>query len=286
MAALADAGVETFATYAYCTSYQPSQTSDAPLVEFLTRTFGSAPNAGSLASSRRLFFESHALALDELRSRAERTESSEARSIPLAEKMDRVRALKAKLTGITFTSSTEPSHALIDRACQQFEDGVVAYIPLNKCTSRQDETLQSKTDSTISMDQAGNLRIAKKQRTEDTRLEGEHRLKMAFQRRAMAYDIANVGSFQVMDLWTQTLFDKLNEPQLPGHRAVSLDQILQADKTLWVKLADETRASLSATAGAVKPVDVAFRNLTQHAEVLLHLTPFQSSSQSPRTSAL
>ena len=271
------AGVNSFARYAYCTAYQPGQSDDAPLVQFWTDALGGAPDAGTLASARRLFFESHALALDELKTRSERTESSEARTIPLAEKMDRVRNLKLRLTGLTFTPATEPSHSLIDKACQQLEDNVLSYIPLNKCTSRQDETLQSKTDASISMDSSGNLRVTKKQKTEDTKIEGEHRLKSAFHRRALAYDIARIGTFQVMDRWTQTLFDKITDMPLPGFRSVTIDQAINADKALWIKLAEETRANLASTAGQPKPCDVAFERLTNHAEVLLHLTPLPLS---------
>ena len=271
--ALEVAGVDSFAKYAYCTAYQPGQADDTALVDFLNRTLGAPQPAGTLASARRLFFESHALALDELRSRADRTESSEARTIPLAEKMARVRSVKQRLTGLTFTPATEPSHSLIDRACQQLEDKVLSYIPLNRCTSRQDETLQSKTDSTIAMDSAGNLKLTKKQKTEDTRIEGEHRLRLAFQRRALAYDIANIGTFQVMDKWTQTLFDKITEPAVSGFRQISVDQAISADKALWIRLAEDTRANLATPPGGPKPFDTAFERLTNHAEVLLHLTP-------------
>ena len=283
--ALDAVGVNSFARYAYCTAYQPGQVDDTPLVQFWTRALGDDPDAGTLASARRLFFESHALALDELKTRSERTEPSEARTIPLAEKMDRMRNLKARLTGITFTPSSEPSHNLIDRACQQLEDNVLTYIPLNKCTSRQDETLQSKTDASISMDSTGNLRVTKKQKTEDTKIEGEHRLRSAFHRRALAYDIANVGTFQTMDKWTQTLFDKITEMPVPGFRSITIDQAINADKALWIKLSEETRANLASTAGQPKPFDVAFERLTNHAEILLHLTPLpvQSVKHEPST---
>ena len=107
--ALDTAGVNSFARYAYCTAYQPGQVDDTPLVQFWTRALAADPDAGTLASARRLFFESHALALDELKTRSERTESSEARTIPLAEKMDRMRNLKARLTGLAFTPSSEPT---------------------------------------------------------------------------------------------------------------------------------------------------------------------------------
>ena len=192
--------------------------------------------------------------------------------------MDRVRRLKARLTGLTFTPATEPSHSLIDRACQQLDDNVLSYIPLNRCTSRQDETLQAKSDTTFVLDSSGNLRVTKKLKTEDTKLEGEHRLKLAFHRRALAYEIANIGTFQTMDMWTQTLFEKITEPSLPGFRNVTIDQALNADKALWIRLAEETRANLAAAPGAPKPFDVAVGQLTNHAEVLLHLTPLPTSA--------
>ena len=88
------------------------------------------------AKYRRLFFESHALSLQDLKSRRKRTESSEARTIPLPEKMERLRQIKTPLNGLTFTPIPEPSHRLVDRVAQQMEDVVVAYIELSKCTSR------------------------------------------------------------------------------------------------------------------------------------------------------
>ena len=135
--ALKGVNITSYATYAYCCNFQPGQADDAPLTAFLTTTLGAEPSASVASKFRRLFFEAHALSLEDLKSRAERSESSEARVIPLAEKMDRIRLQKERLAGISFTPKSEPSHSLIDKVCQQLDDNVVSYIELQKCTSRR-----------------------------------------------------------------------------------------------------------------------------------------------------
>ena len=278
--ALKGANINSYATYAYCCNFQPGQADDAPLTAFLTTTLGAEPSASVASKFRRLFFEAHALSLEDLRSRAERSESSEARVIPLAEKMDRIRLQKERLAGISFTPQSEPSHSLIDKVCQQLDDNVVSYIELQKCTSRQDETLHAKADTSLSLDLSGSLKLSKRQKLEDTNVTGEHRLRQAFLRRNLAYDLAGIGTFSVMDLWTQKLFEKMNEAPLANYRSISAEQILNADKALWVKLSNETRGRLQPKTGDPKAFDTAFQKFSDHPEVLQHMSPLQSSAAS------
>ena len=86
--------------------------------------------------------------------------------------MERLKQVKKKLAGISFTPQTEPSHSLIDKVCQQAEDNVVSYIDLTKCTSRHDESLQNRTDTSLALDSSGGLRVAKKLKTEDIPING------------------------------------------------------------------------------------------------------------------
>eukprot|EP00435_Cladocopium_sp_Y103_P057714 s379_g20.t1 len=278
--ALATAGINSYATYAYCSTYQPGQNDDAALIQFLTDALGAAPNAAATSRFRRLFFEAHALSLEDLKSRADRSESSEARVIPLAEKMDRIRLQKARLVGISFTAQTEPSHNLIDRVCQQLEDNVVSYIELQKCTSRQDETLHAKVDQAVSLDTSGGLRLSKKQKLDDINVTGEHRLRQAFLRRALAYDLSGIGTFAVMDLWTQKLFEKMNETPVANYKHISVEQVINADKALWVKISNDTRGKLQTKTGEDRAFDKSFEKFCEHPEVLQHLTPLQVASSS------
>ena len=132
----------SYATYACCCTFQPGHVDDTPLTDFLADALAAAPDAAS-SKFRRLFFEAHALSL---------AESTEARVVPLPEKLDRIRVQKERLVGIGFTPMLEASHSLIDKTCQQLEDNVVSYIDLNRCSSRHDETLHAKTDTTLSLD--------------------------------------------------------------------------------------------------------------------------------------
>ena len=274
--ALDAAGINSYATYAYCSTYQPGQNDDTALIGFLTTTLGNAPSAASTTRFRRLFFEAHALSLEDLKSRADRSESSEARIIPLAEKMDRIRMQKQRLTGLSFTPQSEPSHSLIDRVCQQLEDNVITYIELNRCSSRHDEALHSKVDTSLALDNSGGLRLSKKQKLDDVNVTGEHKLRQAFLRRSLAYDLAGIATFAALDLWTQKLFEKMNETPLTNYRHISVEQVINADKALWVKVSNDTRGKLQPKTGADKPFDIAFEKFSEHPEVLQHLTPLQS----------
>lgn len=274
--ALALAGINSYGAYAYCCNFQPGQSDDTALTTFLTDVLGAEPRASEASKLRRLFFEAHALSLEDLKSRADRSESSEARVIPLAEKMDRIRLQKERLAGISFTPQSEPSHSLIDKVCQQLDDNVVSYIELQKCTSRQDETLHAKTDTSLALDISGGLKLSKRQKLDDTNVTGEHRLRQAFLRRNLAYDLASIGTFATMDLWTQKLFEKMNEPPLAHYRGITVEQVINADKALWVKLSNETRGRLQPKTGDDKAFDIAFAKFCEHPEVLQHLSPLQS----------
>ena len=274
--ALDTAGINSYATYAYCSTYQPGQNDDTALTDFLGTALGVAPTAASITRFRRLFFEAHALSLEDLKSRADRSESSEARIIPLAEKMDRIRQQKERLAGLSFTPQSEPSHSLIDKVCQQLEDNVITYIELNRCSSRHDEALHAKVDTALSLDNSGGLRLNKKQRMDDVSVTGEHKLQQAFLRRSLAYDLAGIATFATLDIWTQKLFEKMNEPPLANYRHISVEQVVNADKALWVKVSNDTRGKLQPKTGTDKPFDVSFAKFSEHPEVLQHLTPLQS----------
>lgn len=198
------------------------------------------------------------MSLEDLKARLDRSESSEARVVPLPEKLERIRRQRECLTGISFTSTVEPSQSVIDKVCQQLEDNVVSYIELNRCGSRHDETLHAKTDTALSLDQSGGLRLSERQKTSDINVTGEHRLRQAFLRRSLACDLAGVGAFAVLDRWTQKLFEKINEAPLANCRHISVDQGINADKALWVKVSDATRGRLHTTVGTDKLFDVEF----------------------------
>ena len=107
---------------AFCCNFQPGSQDDTPLFNFIEAALGAKPSGASASNFRRLFFESHAMCLQDLKNRLDRNENTEAKILPLAEKVERVSHLKEKLSGLEITSELEPSHHLIDKAVQQYEE--------------------------------------------------------------------------------------------------------------------------------------------------------------------
>ena len=69
----------------------------------------------------------------------------------------------------------------------------------------------------------------------------------------------------------------MNEAPLSNYRHISVEQVINADKALWVKVSNETLGRLQPKTGADKPFDVSFKKkIAEHPEVLQHLSPLQS----------
>ena len=277
--ALEVAGIDTFAKYAFCSQYQPGAPDERPLIEFLTNCLGGAPTEAMMSKYRRLFFESHALCLQDLRQKVERTDHTETKVLPLAEKVERINQVKAKLPGILITQQLEPSHQLVDKVVQQWEENSLRYMELSACNSREQEILAEKSQPSLSFDASGNIKVTKKQELAQCSLTGDLRLRSAMQRRALAYEIAGIASFVVLERWSNMLFERLQQEPPNGYRYVTHDQLLRADKALWLRVAEETRAQVQGD-GVRKPVEEAIEKWSIHPEIQYHIMPMPSGSSS------
>lgn len=267
-------GVNSFSRYAFCCSYQPGGGNEDILFDHLESLLGAKPAGAEASNYRRLFFECHAMALKDLQSRLERTDSADIKILPLPEKVQRIEALKRKFPGIMLSTTMEPSHELIDRVVHQYEENCVKLVELNKCTSREQEIKSERSSSQLSFDSSGNIKVSKQSSVAECSIQGDIRLRAAFTRRSLAYDLANVASFQIMEEWSQLLFDRVCQEPPAGYRYISTEQIITADRKLWVKIAESTRANVtSVDANGLKSVDNALRTLAHHPDVQFHMLP-------------
>ena len=88
---------------------------------------------------RRLYYESHTLAVADLRRRIDRTDDDAPVRVPMEEKKVRILRLRSRLPGLDITGVMEPSHRLIDSLAQQLESGQLRYTPWSTCTTRHQE---------------------------------------------------------------------------------------------------------------------------------------------------
>ena len=80
------------------------------------------------------------------------------------------------------------------------EDGIVSYLPPQKCPSREHEVAKDKLDNAISFSADGNLKITKKAADLSCDVQGEVRIRSALTRRSLAFDQVGLAGFVVQEV--------------------------------------------------------------------------------------
>jgi hypothetical protein len=99
-------------------------------------------------------------------------------------------------------------------------------------------------------------------------------------RRGLAYDQAGLIDYNLHNQWVDRLFRALHKKVPDGFVEVSIQQILDADKELWNKLADECRSGIIPRPGGLRPLEEALKVWTSHADVLYFLLPTPGRKES------
>jgi hypothetical protein len=283
-------GIATFGTFAFCCPYVPGQPDEEPFKIAMTTLLGREATLGESAGLRRLYYESHAMALSEMKSKVDRTESDEPKALPAAEREARLRAQRARLTGVIITPATQPSNALVDRCFQQLEDQIIKYVPLHRCASREAELSSTEKERSLVFDASGNLKVNVKGKECTVSVSTDMQVREAMLRRALAYDQSGMISFEVLNRWIQRLFETMSKHPPPGYAPVTLDQILAADREIFKLVSDATASAVTPLPGGIKPVDAVFERLSTSPEVMFFVLPlpgrqnaFSTSSKSSDT---
>ena len=277
---LVDARLATFGQFAFLSSFQPGGTDETPFVQALAKVLGETPEPAELASWRRLYYECHTAAMTDLRTRLERKEDDGPRKLLMPERVERLEKARKALVGITIDTQMEPAHRLVDLAVQQAEDSTVRYIPLKDCLSRESELLHSRSEQTIEFQNDGTMQLSKKQQEIKAETSGDLKVKMAMQRRALAYHIAGICSYQALDAIIQRMFALMTKEPVKGFRAVSLQQVINADREMWMIAAQEARGKI--LTDPTKPLDTVLEDAFKAPETSYHLLPLPGATREPQ----
>ena len=255
--------------------YSPSSADETPLREFMTKLLDEEPSSDQMSSLRRLFFESHTRALTDVRRRAENNPDPgvPTRKLPTAERIARQKAQEDRLGGLIFNPTTIPSNHLVDLFVDMIETGVLVYVKPEACCNRAQEVEMVKRDLSVSTDAAGLLKLSSKSGDPTCEANSELKLRAAWQRRNLAMDLAGLASFETTECWTQFLFTQLMREQSKGFAKISLQQLLDCDRQLFIQASHITMGKLAADSQGVKPLDEVFQKLKDTTEILQYLTP-------------
>ena len=277
--ALKAQGLATFGRLAFSTQYNPQLADEAPFRVLVTRLCGAAPTDQQMATMRRLFFASHTLALSDLRSRVEATPdvSAAVKKLPTAERVARQADQEKRLGGVIFS--------LVDSFVEMYESGILVYVKAEQCCSQSQEVQSVRKDSSIATDSSGHLKLSSKTGESFCEANTEIKLKSAWQRRSLAMDLANLASFQVIESWVQYLFLQLVKDQPRGFSKVTLQQLIECDKQMFIMASHKTMGELQTTSPAPRLLDEAICELQRAPDVLQYLAPIPAARAAPQSVA-
>ena len=234
--------IHTFSELAFSIGTPQTPVPDAEMQRFTDNLHGGPATVGDCAVVKRLHFESITLVMADLRSQVATGDASEpARKLPYVEKIRRLNAQQARITGLTHRNEQQPSHALIDVCFQMLESGSLIYIQPSKCTSREVEIIsdsKAKQKQVVTLEQ-GSLRTTASPELPAVDVGTELKLMFAFQRRGLAFDLVGLLTWSVHVEWTNKLYRALTAEVAPGFSAVSLTQLIRADRELFMIISTE-----------------------------------------------
>jgi hypothetical protein len=200
---------------------------------------------GNQAALRRLHFESAAIVMAELKSKASDTSGDSSRRLPVAEKAARLREQEARLPGVRIRGELQPSYTLIDLVSQTKESDSITWIAPSKCSKRDAEVQSNLKERPVTLSleqQMVKLGTAEEPLTVDTSTDLQ--LQWALQRRGLAFDqCALIGNAE-HEVGVQQLLTQLTREPPSGFSKVSTSQVIRADRELFTIMAQEIQGSL------------------------------------------
>ncbi|CAE7434029.1 SLC24A2 [Symbiodinium sp. CCMP2592] len=274
---LVDGGVNTLAKFAYVSSFIPGQSDEGPFVTSIKDLLKRDATVGELSVLRRLHSEAFALVAAELKSQVERTTDAPARSLAAPDRADRLARQVLRYPGLTIAGPNEPSDRSVDKCCQMYENNRLTYLPLSWCMSKDDETRNSrdKEDRTLTVDNSGNVHIKNADIRGEADLSTDLLLKFALTRRGLAMEQAGLLGFKEHEKWAERLLHSRYREVPSGYTRVSIQQLLQADKQLFVTAANECRSGVQVTETG-RALDEAWMRCADLTEVSHLLAPLAS----------
>ena len=232
------------------------------------------------AAFKRVLFVSQTLTIHRFKSTAKGDDAVPKR-MSAPERDARLTRQRDQLRGLDITGPLEPAHGLYDLCAQMVERNEVAYISSSKCLSRQQELTGAKPEKELQMVASKTGLVIKEQPiAQEINLASDLALYQAMQRRALAMDITNLASYEVVKRWRDRIFTIFTQPAAPGFQKVSQAQLLRADRQAFIRLSETFTGSLKVMPVAGKPLDPMIERLESDVSVTYFMLPVPSHTGS------
>ena len=261
----------TFSKLGYALGPPNQAPSDQEYQAFAATIFGANVTLGESSDLRRIHFEATTYCISALKSAIAGDQADSIRKLPVAEKVERIEALRVRLPGVLIQGETEPSHSLIDKCQIMYDTGSVLWLHPSTCTKRDIEIQAAlKEPSQVLKIESQSLKVSTEAQTEAADHGTELKFQWCLTRRGLAMDLTNVLSWNVHQKWVQTMFSCYSSEAPSGYGKVSLQQLIRSDKEMWTIMAREV-SSLKPNAQGQKPLDVMVAQLQHDPRVTMHM---------------
>ncbi|CAE7552346.1 unnamed protein product [Symbiodinium necroappetens] len=233
-----EAGFDTFGRVAFAAGANPMTLTDSAVDEWIATFEDPLPSLFQISVIRRIAYESQNVSIADLKARVEPSTEVQVRKLPVAERLVRQEEQAKRLTGLQLTPHNMPGHACVDEVVSMIENNTLKYLPMNRWISRSQELALRKNDPAVSLDNEGNIKISGKTPDLTCDTSGLYALRQAFQRCALAFDLGHLATFGCMEAWTNDIFERTQRTPPKGYAAVSIGQLISADREMFVQAVD------------------------------------------------
>lgn len=234
-------------------------------------------NLGTITSTKLLVFQCHTLVVANIKAEVNKKDDpSSQSSLPTAERDRRIADQRQRLAGLRLKGDEEVAHSSYDLAFTMLEKDTITYLHPEKLVTRRAELLQKRPLKQLALDQ-DSLTVKEKplDMTCSTRTELE--LVQAFRRRALAFDLVGLATYELMNSYHAELLSHMQEDPPPGYTQVSVTQVLRADRAVFLYLA-ETLTTLKRNVAGDLPFEQELMAALARPNVSFHLLPLAASA--------
>ena len=279
--------LQCFSDLGYSISTPQNPPTEQDFVRFCTQlNNGVAMTISETARVRRLHFEASTMIVAHLKQQATTDASTDgARKLPAAEKQARLLTQQRRLTGVNITGDLQPSYALIDLVNGMIETNAVIWISPTKCSKRDAEIQLTAKEKVpiVSLDNQV-LKLTAPEQVAKTDTGTELQLQWALQRRGIALDQCGLVEWNTHQRWVQYLLGLLSKDVPEGYSKIRTDQVMKADKELFLTMAEEIQRAGQRLTANPKPMDVQMQRLITDPRVTMYLLPLPKSSAPAKSS--
>lgn len=159
----------------------------------------------------------------------------------------------------------------------QHETKTIKYLPPEKCFSRAHEVKYAKPAKSLQVE-GGTIALKDGTSIPSETIFTSLHFQKALTRRAIAYEFAQLISFDVSRRYCDMLIKHLGREHPPGYSATTLAQLIKADQQVWAKLAEAGSDIRRNNAGEL-PLDKLLISSLESYEISFYLLPMVTPNQ-------